>query len=1009
MIVPNYFENMDLLHLNAQPNRAYYIPAAGRMDDLVEHRERSDRFQLLNGDWKFRYFSSVHDLKDRFYEEGFDTEAFDTIPVPGAWQNHGYDSHQYTNVRYPFPYDPPYVPWENPCGAYVHTFRYAQDPAAPRAYLNLEGVDACFYAWLNGNFVGYSQVSHANTEFDVTDLVRQGENTLAVLVLKWCDGSYLEDQDKFRSTGIFRDVYLLKRPENHIRDYFITTEQNTVSIRLAYASTTVPVAISLYDRENRLVAAGSPYTVVDGVYPQQAVLTVKAPTLWNPEAPYLYTLVLETPGEVITDRVGFRRIQIENNVVCLNGKPIKFRGINRHDSDPVTGPVISIEHMKRDLRMFKEFNFNAIRTSHYPNAPMFYQLCDEYGFMVIDEADHESHGCDKHYHPDPENRNLHWATPQADNPAFTDATVDRVQLCVQRDKNRPCVLIWSMGNECAYGCTFEAALKWTKQFDPSRLTHYESALYRDPNKKFDFSDLDLYSYMYPSFATLDNYFDSNPDKPFIMCEYAHAMGNGPGDFEDYWEYIQKYDAFCGGFVWEWCDHAVYKGDAPDGRPVYWYGGDHGEFPHDSNFCVDGLVYPDRRPSTGLWEYWNVHRPARVASYKDGALTLHNYMDFTSLERYLTAAYEVRCDGEIIANGELELPAIAPHCEGAVKLPLALPAAGKCHLKILYYSKQPHPMLPAGHLLGFDEVALNNADSRHQEAAKLWERTAPGAVSFTEDDRYVTIQGGGFCYRYDKRVGLFAHMERDGMPLLTRPMELNVWRAPTDNDRKIKLIWEKAGYNRAVTRAYETTVSQQDGLVRIQTVSSISAIFLQRFLGITATWTVDAHGAVTATIHAVKDPEFPALPRFGLRLFLPENMEQVSYYGIGPMESYIDKRRAGWHGLFRTTVTALHEDYIKPQENGSHCDCDYVRLAGSGLQLTAVSPSPFCFNASHYTQEELAQKAHNFELKACGGTVLCLDHAQDAIGSNSCGPAPLEKYRLNPKIMDFTIRIIPEIV
>jgi len=998
-----------VLHLNTEPTRAYYIPASRQMDDLVEHREHSDRFQLLNGDWKFRYYPCVHDLEDRFFEEGFNTAAFDTVPVPSVWQSLGYDSHQYTNVRYPFPYDPPYVPWENPCGAYVHTFSYKKCAAAPKAYLNFEGVDACFYVWLNGSFVGYSQVSHANAEFDVTDLVRCGENTLAVLVLKWCDGSYLEDQDKFRTSGIFRDVYLLKRPAEHIRDYFVTTESNTVSIRLACTANAVPVAISLYDRENHLVASGSPTDSGVDAYPQHAELTMEDPRLWNPEQPYLYTLVLETPGEVITDRVGFRRIHIENNVVCLNGSPIKFRGINRHDSDPITGPVVSLEHMKRDLRMFKEFNFNAIRTSHYPNAPMFYQLCDEYGFLVIDEADHESHGCSKHYHPDPQNRNLHWATPQADNPAFTEVTLDRVKLCVERDKNRPCVVIWSMGNECAYGCTFEAALKWTKQFDPSRLTHYESALYRDPNKKFDFSDLDLFSYMYPGFTTLDDYFNGNPDKPFIICEYAHAMGNGPGDFEDYWEYIQKYDAFCGGFVWEWCDHAVYKGDTPVGRAMYFYGGDHGEFPHDNNFCVDGLVYPDRRPSTGLWEYWNVHRPARVVSYENGLLTLHNYMDFTSLEQYLTAAYEVRCDGALIASGSLELPAIAPHSDGSFCLPVTVPDAGKCHLKVLYYSKQSHPLLPAGHLLGFDEVALPNSDSRHQAAAKLLGRTAPGSVSFTEDGRYVTVQGKDFTYRYDKRVGLFACMEYGGKTLLTRPMELNVWRAPTDNDRKIKLVWAQAGYDRAVTRAYETTVEQLDGQVRIRTVSSISAVFLQRFLDVITTWTVDAQGAVTAEIHAVKNPEFPVLPRFGLRLFLEEAMEQVSYYGIGPLESYIDKRRAGWHDTFHTTVSDLHEDYIKPQENGSHYDCDYVRLAGGSLGLTAVSPSSFCFNASHYTQEELTGKAHNFELEKCGSTVLCLDYAQDAIGSNSCGPTPLEKYRLNNQIIDFTLRILPEII
>ena len=998
MIVPACYEDLHTHHLGTTPNRAYFLPASQRCDDLVEHREWSDRFQLLNGNWKFRYCPSIHDFEDLFYDPSFDAGGWNTIPVPSVWQNHGYDRHQYTNIRYPFPADPPFVPVENPCGAYLCDFVYAPEEAAPRAYLNFEGVDSCFYVWLNGQYLGYSQVSHATSEFDVTAAIRPGQNRLAVLVLKWCDGSYLEDQDKFRTSGIFRDVYLLKRPEHCIRDYFITTqlgqEEATVRIRFAYNGEPVPTAIQLLGSGDQQIASAlaAPFDG-GGTYTHQAILTVKNPVLWNPEQPFLYTLILETPGEVITDRVGLREIYTQNNQVYLNGSPIKFRGVNRHDSDPVTGPVISVEHMKRDLRMIKEHNFNAIRTSHYPNAPMFYQLCDQYGFLVIDEADHESHGAAELYCSENdrwEDHVEHWNEPFADNPEFLEATVDRTQRCVQRDKNRPCVICWSMGNESAYGCCFEAALAWTKHFDPARLTHYESAQYRSRKRKYDFSNIDLYSNMYPSLETLRQYVDSNPDKPYLMCEYSHAMGNGPGDLEDYWQFIQAHDEMSGGFVWEWCDHAVYAGEASNGKTKYLYGGDHGEYPHDGNFCVDGLVYPDRRPHTGLLEYKNVHRPVRVTAFDQqaGQVTLHNYMDFVSLNDYLTIAYEISQDGQVVCSGQVDkVPAIGPHTDGTIQLPVDVPAKGRCYLTLRYCLKNGTQLLPAGFPLGFDEVKLQNADERNQKALQIWKIKAPtdDSITVSEDERYLTIGTGNFTYRYDKFRGMFSRMTFDGTELLDKPMDFNIWRAPTDNDRKRKLHWMAAHYDRAITRAYRTHYVAADSEIRIHSDASLSAISVQRFLDIEIDWTVSAGGAVTANILVKRNMEFPELPRLGLRLFLPRELEQVRYYGLGPMENYPDKRHAARHGLFTDTVTGLHEDYIRPQENGAHGDCNFVTLESSRLRLTAVAPEGFSFNASHYTQEELTEKAHNFELEPCGSTVLCLDYRHNGIGSNSCGP------------------------
>ncbi len=994
MIVPKHYENLHLLHENTLPNRAYFIPASWRMDDLSEHREHSDRMQLLSGEWKFAFYASIYDLQEPFYLGNGD--GYDTIPVPGVWQAHGYDSHQYTNIRYPFPFDPPYVPQDNPCGAYIREFFYSKDMEAPRAYLNFEGVDSCFYVWINGNYVGYSQVSHCTSEFDVTELLRDGQNTLAVLVLKWCDGSYLEDQDKFRMSGIFRDVYLLKRPEKHLTDYAVTTTLDSATVRLV---SDIPVTVSIYDGECLLAQGTGTDTVT---------LSVETPRLWNAEEPNLYTLVLETEKEVITDRLGFREVSIRDKVVCLNGQPIKFRGVNRHDSDPVTGFAISIEQMKRDLLLMKQHNINAIRTSHYPNAPVFYQLCDQYGFYVIDESDNESHGTNELMQKDHdwESYMKIWSEPIADNPEFLDAILDRTKRLVHRDKNRPSVLIWSMGNEGGYGCCFEAALKWTKEQDPSRLTHYEAARYVPKARKSDYSNLDLFSRMYPSQFEMDEYLAKDPDKPLILCEYCHAMGNGPGDLEDYFRMFDEQDLFCGGFVWEWCDHAIYKGNAENGKPMYYYGGDHGETQHDGNFCMDGLVYPDRRPHTGLLELKNVQRPARVVDFdqNSGTVTLKNYRDFVDLRDHMTAKWEITCDGIIASSGNLVVPSVAPHMTAETVIPVEVPEKGHCFLTIRYFLKHATELLPGGFPLGFDQVPLKNADGRNQTAAFLAEDGA-GKLQVQENDRFLTVTGDGFTYAYNKLTGLWQSLSRNGKELLLRPMELNIWRAPTDNDRYIRNLWLRSCYDKAYARAYETSWTCTDNALQIHTTLSLCAETVQRILSGSVTWTLTAGGQITMAISMDRDGEFTMLPRFGLRMFLPKDMKQVRYFGLGPTENYPDKCRAASFGLYDTTVAELHEDYMMPQENGAHGGCDFVTLAGVDSVLSVTAEKPFSFNASHYTQEELTEKQHSFELEEADATILCIDYAHTGIGSNSCGPELRKEYRLEPEHMDFTVRLI----
>ena len=1008
MIVPRYYENLNVLHENTMPARAYYIPASKRMDNLVEHREESDRMQLLNGTWKFQYFTSIYNIKDSFFEKNYDTENFDEIQVPSVWQMAGYDTHQYTNIRYPFPFDPPYVPQDIPCGAYVHNFEYSRDEKASKAFLNFEGVDSCFYVWINGSYVGYSQVSHMTSEFDVTDVLQDGTNTVAVLVMKWCDGSYLEDQDKFRMSGIFRDVYILKRPEQAISDYHIKSKIEDILAKVEldvkfYSPTNVKISIE--DKNGAVVALGS--IDEEGT----AVLEIASPELWNTENPYLYKLILETENEVIVDHIALRKVEIKDQVIYLNGQKIKFRGVNRHDSDPVTGFTISLEQITTDLTLMKQHNFNAIRSSHYPNAPFFYEMCDKYGFMVIDEADIEAHGPFMIYRKEDTdyNRFKRWNEKIADDPVWEEAIVDRVKLMVERDKNRFCIVMWSMGNESAYGCNFEKALEWTKNYDPDRITQYESARYRNYDETYDYSNLDVYSRMYPTLSEIQEYLDKDGSKPFLLVEYCHSMGNGPGDFEDYFQMIQDNDKMCGGFVWEWCDHAIAHGTAENGKTIYAYGGDHGEEIHDGNFCMDGLVYPDRTVHTGLLEYKNVYRPVRVVSYdkESGELVLHNYMDFDDLKDYVKISYELTQDGLVISKDILSEFSVVPHGEGKTNLKISVPENGKCYLKLIYHLKKELPLLDEDHILGFDEIEVSKDDAKCKLAEKWMQKTAVDSeLQVNENDTQIHIKGREFAYTIDRRTALFTEMKFAGREYLNHPMELNIWRAPTDNDMYIKAEWKKAHYDKAYTRAYTTEVVQGKHGVKIVSHASVVAETVQKILDVKITWTIDASGKIDADIEATKDGEFPDLPRFGVRMFLDKKLSDARYFGMGPQESYRDKHQAASHGLYRANVRDLHEDYIRPQENGSHYDCGYVELNNSRYGIAAFSESTFSFNASYYTQEELEKKTHNYELAESDSVVLCVDYALNGIGSNSCGPVVLDQYRFNDVLFRFQFTLVP---
>ncbi len=999
MKIPAYFQDPATLHVGTLPNRAYYIPTApGAQQVRPGCPADSGRVQLLSGQWSFRYFNSPYELPEGFYEPAaLQQQGWDAIPVPSVWQNHGYDRHQYTNVKYPFPCDPPYVPQDNPCGLYMRRFTLQNDNM--RQYLNFEGVDSCFYVWINGAFVGYSQVSHSTSEFDVTSFVHPGENVIAVLVLKWCDGSYLEDQDKLRTSGIFRDVFLLARPQRHIHDLFVKTH-----VADDFASAVVSVDATFLEGEAEvscdLFAPCGCQVGSARVSGGKAEIPVDSPVLWNAEQPAQYTLVLRCEEEEIVQKVGIKRIDVRGGVIYINNAKVKFKGTNRHDSDPVTGPAISLEQAMRDLTLMKEHNINAIRTSHYPNAPWFAQLCSEYGFYMIDESDVESHGVGEQVGGDG-NANF---SQLARDPQFAEAILDRVQRNVMRDKNCAAVVFWSLGNESGFGVNFEQAGKWIKQYDPDRLVHYES-LAHDPAVEIDTSMLDVYSRMYASVEEVEQYLTAPGDKkPFVQCEYIHAMGNGPGDAEDYFALIDRYDGFCGGFVWEWCDHSVYMGKTADGRPKYYYGGDWGDVVNDGNFCMDGLVYPDRTPHNGLREYKNVQRPvrARLIDAKTGTVELCNKLNFVSLGDFAYASYTLMQQGEVVEQGRVELPDIAPGQTGQITLPYVLPQNGDCRIKLTYYQKHPLPLTPADHELGFDELVV-------RKEPVVLPALPGGALCVQDEEAQVVIAGDGFRYVMDKRTGLFAEMVYGNNTLLAKPMELNIWRAPTDNDRNVRQEWERAAYHRAHARAYSVDASLEDGKAVIRCAMSVVADTVQRILTVNTLWTVGADGAVDVAMDCAFDTRMPFLPRFGLRLFLPKGMDQVQYLGYGPYESYVDKRRASYKARFSSPVKALHENYLKPQENGGHYGCDWVELSGAtGAALRCQGEKPFSFNASVYTQEELTQKQHSFEIEESPYTVLCLDYKQSGIGSNSCGPRLIKKYRLDEERFTFTLRLSPTV-
>lgn len=936
------YEDLNLIQMNREPQRAYYIPYDTLEKALEGNKEKSAYYKLLNGEWKFAYFERDIDVPQVIAK-------WDKINVPSNWQMYGYDVPYYTNINYPYPVDPPYVPDDNPCGVYSLDFDLDNKWIDRDAYIVFEGVNSCLYLYVNDILVGHSQGSHLQSEFNISKYVKEGTNNLTVKVLKWCAGSYLEDQDFFRLSGIFRDVYLLSRDKNCVKD------------------------IEIHADSKILTVSEKDYAIYDGL---NKIEKLDNPILWNSEKPYLYTVIVKSFTEYIPFKVGFREVSVsERGELLINGVSVKLKGVNRHDTHPVLGHYAPYEYMKAELLKMKELNINCIRTSHYPPAPEFFNLCDEIGFYVVEETDIETHGFGtRNTGCGYDIESSDWICKQKQ---WENAFVERAERMVERDKNHSCIIMWSMGNESGYGSNHDAMIAWTKNRDKSRLVHYEGASLIE-----DKCYVDVVSRMYTSIDKIEEHATNADMRPFFLCEYSHAMGNGPGDAWDYWQTIYKYPKLIGGCVWEWADHTVLE----DG--VYKYGGDFREITHDGNFCCDGMVFADRSFKAGSLEVKAVYQYIKT-DLQGNELSVTNLYDFTNLSEY-KLIWKVQCDGQIIKGGEL-ICDIEPHKTKKYLLDFILPKSCKlgCYLDIS--------------LMGEYEAAME----QHRLPVEIKENTCTFITSaeFIEENDSIKITGENFTYLFNKHYGNFSSLIIDGEERLAAIPKLSVWRAPTDNDRNIKYRWglfednmRGENFNRIFSKVYSCELKENKIIVN----GSLAGISRSPFLRFSITYEVLSYGEIKLKLQgSVKDSSV-YLPRLGFEFFMPKANEEFKYYGMGPVENYIDMYHHTKVGIYESTAAKEYVPYIVPQEHGNHTKAKLVEIGG--LKFTAEKE--FDFNISRYSSETLTNAMHADELIESDNIIVRIDYKNSGIGSNSCGPELLEKYRLMEKDIKFEFSIAP---
>jgi len=1006
----NDWENPELVHRNRLPARAYAFPYPDRETAITFDKEKSPWFASLNGNWKFSYSETPVEAPERFYEKGFDASAWDEIQVPSCWQMKGYGRPHYTNVVYPFPVDPPRVPTENPTGSYLREFDIPSDWQGKQVILRFDGVDSAFHVWVNGKEVGFSKGSRIPAEFDITGLVRPGNNTLAVRVYQWSDGSYCEDQDMWWLSGIFRDVSLIAKPKTHVWDVCARTTFDaeyrdavlSVEAVVSNRADGLRVMAALLDGETE-VAAASAELSANGA--SRIEIPVKNPRKWSAEMPYLYTLLvslIDADGRVIEVtpvKVGFRQVEMKGGNLLVNGVAVKFKGVNRHEHHPDFGRTIPLDAMIQDILLMKRHNVNAVRTSHYCDDPRWYDLCDYYGIYLIDECDLETHGFGTNG----------WRRNPADDPKWESACVDRMVRMVERDKIHPSVIMWSLGNESAFGCNHYAMAGRAREIDRTRPIHYEG----DQQVKV----ADVFSQMYTHLDKVIEFGKAEltpgakdpahrAEIPFILCEYAHAMGNGPGGLVDYWDAFYSYPRLQGGFIWEWIDHGI-RQRAEDGTEYFAYGGDFGDYPHDGNFICDGLIFPDRTPSPGLIEYKKVIEPVKVEAVDlpSGEFRFTNRYDFLTLQ-HLKLTWTVEVEGKPFASGIAEVTSVAPgetvEAEIAYRSPSPIPP--ECYLTLSFALAKDESWAAAGH-----EVAWAQFELPASEAKKTSVETRP--VELRETPMLVRVTGPEFELVFDRVRAVISKWTVNGRDLVLSGPRLNFWRATTDNDRSWDNAgaWRKAGLEHLAHRTDSVEVKRLDsGAVQILARARIAPPSSDRAFACDYTYTVSGSGDITIEVHGVPQGDWPdTLPKIGLAMSLPLNLRQVTWFGRGPGESYIDSKQAGRFGRYSMDVDEMYTPYVFPQEFGNRTDTSWVTLTnpgGSGLR--AQGDPTISFSAMRFTADDLEHARHTHELRPRHEVILNLDYRHNGLGSASCGPGPWAKYLLHPEEFRFSVMLRP---
>jgi beta-galactosidase/beta-glucuronidase len=1009
------WQNPRALQQNRVTAHATLVPYISEADARSGERQRSPWYQSLNGDWQFFYAELPSLVPYDAHEDDGDDSIWDSVAVPGCWQLQGYGTPNYTNVRYPFPVDPPFVPHESAIGCYRHAFDLPKSWEGRTISLVFDGVMSGFTVWLNGEEIGYSKGSHLPAEFDVTSFIRPSHNQLAVQVMQRTDASYLEDQDMWRLNGIFRDVWLASSAHLHVEDLVTRTTFNedrshatlTATIALANsgsASRGASAVVRLSDATGAVVAeatqalgrigAGKPSSV-------EVSLEVPEPDLWSAELPALYAMTVTlvdaegVTGDSVGLNVGFRDIEIRDRQLFVNGRSVKVQGVNRHDFHPDYGYAVPYRAMVRDIELMKQHNINTVRTSHYPNDDRWYDLCDRYGLYVIDEADLETHGF---------GLVGDWSQ-LANDPDWKDAFLDRAERMVLRDRNHPSVIIWSLGNESGYGDNHDAMAAWIRQTDPSRPVHYEGCVHvpeRTPIAS------DLHSTMYPAVATvLAEAERSDDERPYFMCEYAHAMGTGPGSLVDYWEAIRNSERLIGGCVWEWADHGIRQVGA-DGKEWFAYGGDFNDHPNDGNFCLDGLVSPDREPHPGLIELKTIYQPVAVSLVKNDPLTvrIENRHAFTGLDAY-HARWVLKRDWTTVASGVLAL-GTEPGRSADVRIQVdpVLSEGGDVWLDLSFELAADTPWAAAGHLVAFNQLQIHSA-SRSSDL----ERVSRGSLGVDEVDETLFIHTGNCDIVFDLQFGTISDLTWRGRPLLTSGPSFDVWRAPTDNDKYIAAEWRAAGLDRLHHRLVDLDIdtSKREQLL-IEAHLRYGAASLRPAFDVRLTYTFHDDGSIRLGVSAVPAAwlsQLATLPRVGLSFVMARQFDRFTWYGLGPHETYPDRKESGHVGRWEGTVGQLDTCPIFPQEYGNRSEVRWASLRDDyGTGLVMRGSQPVSMNVNLFTSHDLDVATNVRQLVPRDEVLVHIDAATAGLGSASCGPKPLASYLCPPEPVTFDVLFEP---